>query len=355
MPFERKRNDSIGRGPGWFTIGYGHGDVIGNRMHTLRWGSTPTLLAFLVLCSLMSGRMLPLAHQEYLYGCLWLPFQCISLWGMFRWARLLFPRQFQGPLGATACLFLLPPMLVLPWMNGGRAVLQLLFTSLACLLSFKIWLRDGWKIPSLLFLGLTVTAGILTNPWFFLVLPWVLLPLWKAGRRRSGPIIGATVLLALTIVCRHFSIKAVIETSGSLPFPFDPGLLWERTASWEENLVVLVASLLWLLLLFTILYHAGRGFFASAAWRSTCEIRLLAGAGSVLALLCLFFGGTIFSFVLPVAAWLSLLPAFYLVLVLGWVNMADRWRRSRSVPNLPAEQPVIVVYGIALSMLLSLL
>ncbi len=324
-------------------------------MQTLRWGSTPTLLAFMVLCSLMSGRMVPLAREEYLYGCLWLPFQCISLWGMLRWARLLFPRQFQGPLGATACLFLLPPMLVLPWMNSGWAVLQLLPISLSCLLSFKIWLRDGWKIPSLLLLGLTVTAGILTNPWFFLVLPWVLLPLWKAGRRRSGSILGATVLLALTIVGRLFPVKVVTKTSASLPFPFDPGVLWERIVFWGENLGVLVVSLVWLLLLSTILYHAARGFFASDAWRSTCEIRLLAGAGSVLALLCFCFGGTIFPFVLPVAAWLSLLPALYLVLVLGWVNMADRWRRSRSVPNLPAEQPVIVVYGIALSMLLSLL
>lgn len=324
-------------------------------MQTLRWGSTPTLIAFMVLCSLMSGGMLPLARGEYLYGCLWLPFQCISLWGMLRWARLLFPRQFQGPLGATACLFLLPPMLVLPWMNSGRAVLQLLPISLACLLSFKIWLRDGWKIPSLLLLGLTVTTGILTNPWFFLVLPWVLLPLWKAGRRRSGTILGATVLLTLTIVCSLLSAKAVSATSGSLPFPFDPGFLWERIASWEENQGILVASLLWLLLLFTILYYAVRGIFAPDAWRSTCEIRLLAGAGSALALFSLCFGGTIFPFVLPSAAWLSLLPAFYLFLVLGWVNMADRWRRSRSVPNLPAEQPVIMVYGIALSMLLSLL
>ncbi len=263
-------------------------------------------------------------------------------WMLFRWGRLLFPRQRQGSLLATSILFLNPISILLPW-YGEKESMVVALTAAVALIGSKIRLRDGLKPPSVLLLSLLSGLGLSLSSFFLATLPWTLPSLWAAARNRRQALswtAGAAIITFTTFLFGHY--WPLIRFPAGIP-DLSPSHPWNRIllAPVDHSPTVLTTQLaLWVGLFGILIFFL---ILRVLAPRQPARfIRLAFLESLVIALAALFvqkIDGPFFC---------SLLPNLFLLLAWGCTSLTDMLRHRRRIPNALAEHPV--AWGVGLLM-----
>lgn len=310
-------------------------------MAHLKWGSLQTLALVYSVLSLCQAF---LDHgPSWVLGraCLMLPVILAAQWFLFRWANMLFPRQTQGSLVALALLFLSPSLLGWP-QHEFKEGLSLALAAILCWVSFKIWLRDGIKPPSMVLLFTLVAGGCLLTARFLFLLPWVLVPLGLAARGWRKSLLWISLLLlvgtAVGFWGRHLDPDSFLWSQGQSRWLFWGDSINASPSGWPWLFYWgWLASLLGILVLAFL--PAPPGY-----WRLTPWIRVL-GICSCLMMAASFlpFSKEMEIARFPLVWWISF-PGLFILIASGATQLADWFRKTRSIPNLIAQQPVTLVY-----------
>jgi len=263
-------------------------------------------------------------------------------WMLFRWAKLLFPRQKQGALLATGILFLNPLFIALPW-YGEKESIFIALTAAVFLIGSKIRLRDGLKPPSVLLLGLLSGIGLSISPFFLSTLPWTLPSLWAAARSRRQALgwTGGAALLAVTAFIFGYHASWIRFPSRNLdlsvPYP------WNRiiVPPVDTPPIFLTTHLaVFLGIIFTVFFFL--------------HLRILSPRQPAMFIRTAFLGSlvialaTVFLQKVDSTFFFSVWPNLFVLLTWGCTNLTDRLRRYRRVPNTLAEHPAAWGAGLLL-------